>query len=717
VKELSPTSSGAISLDGVTPAEIKLYNEMPSFFLSETLKYLYLTFDDDNVLHSDDQREWIFTTEAHPVHHEPIKTGRLNRKLDTMKQSLKQMLKIRLDGGHGTRKVYERSSVTEEKWTEHTKLKSYHTSYEHALTELKHRRKEHRLWHAGSSNRTGNVLIEPIVPPREISWGNDHFAERERSENWAHLSFASLGVGEGSVLTKACYNMYNPEFFWLKALRGGSLDYTDVYISVAADDPGKEFQPANRYMLLGSADALGYQGSSIYIGLPELQRQSDRSCTLTSQHQSGSKLTEVDGEQGPPEGADRYDMGPNVGSFDVSVFPDGGGFYVQHAESKERVVVTIIVDDASKDSFVMAYTSMPPLVESGQRRQSKATAETATGSSSRWTRWKNMFRRHGNRQESGAEKVQVPERSVVLSDMQGNAFICDVQIMLRSTVVEDESGVNAEERLDGDDDFTTIDEFLAHFPCAPGFFGAAHLSNLIANDGLVIEEVIRAPDEGTEFGCDGGADVGASEDPPLVADIFSTMLSKRHADELGSRNFETCPNAVIQVVRRGTCTFEAKAMIQKRLNHASAVIVVNDVDEDLFVMSRGHDAEDKPGIPATVLVTGADGDGILSLINDHAKGEGHEDYLVARISLARQGHTGSNQEGQYVVDWSSETPIWPIVRASSEVIQIYARGGWGVHAVRNNELQGAWQLFLLQHQLHLLQHQLLSRKNNDNNEG
>ena len=41
---------------------------MPSYFLSETLKYLYLTFDEDNILHNDEDRDWIFTTEAHPIH-------------------------------------------------------------------------------------------------------------------------------------------------------------------------------------------------------------------------------------------------------------------------------------------------------------------------------------------------------------------------------------------------------------------------------------------------------------------------------------------------------------------------------------------------------------------------------------------------------------------------------------------------------------------------
>ena len=35
---------------------------MESFFLSETLKYLYLIFDDDNFIH---KGHYVFTTEAH----------------------------------------------------------------------------------------------------------------------------------------------------------------------------------------------------------------------------------------------------------------------------------------------------------------------------------------------------------------------------------------------------------------------------------------------------------------------------------------------------------------------------------------------------------------------------------------------------------------------------------------------------------------------------
>merc|ERR1711991_1273893 len=46
-------------LNGTT----QLIDTMPSFFLSETLKYLYLLFDDDNFVNS---RPYVFSTEAHP---------------------------------------------------------------------------------------------------------------------------------------------------------------------------------------------------------------------------------------------------------------------------------------------------------------------------------------------------------------------------------------------------------------------------------------------------------------------------------------------------------------------------------------------------------------------------------------------------------------------------------------------------------------------------
>ena len=39
-------------------------NVQQSFFLAETLKYLYLLFSDDSVIPLD---QWVFNTEAHPL--------------------------------------------------------------------------------------------------------------------------------------------------------------------------------------------------------------------------------------------------------------------------------------------------------------------------------------------------------------------------------------------------------------------------------------------------------------------------------------------------------------------------------------------------------------------------------------------------------------------------------------------------------------------------
>lgn len=59
--ERTRTSCGFASVSNMDTME--LADSMPSFFLSETLKYLYLLFDEDNFVH---ERAYIFSTEAHP---------------------------------------------------------------------------------------------------------------------------------------------------------------------------------------------------------------------------------------------------------------------------------------------------------------------------------------------------------------------------------------------------------------------------------------------------------------------------------------------------------------------------------------------------------------------------------------------------------------------------------------------------------------------------
>jgi hypothetical protein len=63
IEKHSRTECGFATVKDVT--KITLEDNMPSFFLSETCKYLYLLFDEENFIHT--KRNYIFTTEAHPV--------------------------------------------------------------------------------------------------------------------------------------------------------------------------------------------------------------------------------------------------------------------------------------------------------------------------------------------------------------------------------------------------------------------------------------------------------------------------------------------------------------------------------------------------------------------------------------------------------------------------------------------------------------------------
>ena len=68
-REHCRTASGYAGLRDVNLKQGRsLEDSMPSFWLAETLKYLYLLFAEDDVLPLD---QWVFNTEAHPFRVEP----------------------------------------------------------------------------------------------------------------------------------------------------------------------------------------------------------------------------------------------------------------------------------------------------------------------------------------------------------------------------------------------------------------------------------------------------------------------------------------------------------------------------------------------------------------------------------------------------------------------------------------------------------------------
>ena len=58
-------SGGYTSLSSVNTPNPSKRDKMESFFLAETLKYLFLLFTDDSDILRLDQ--WVFNTEAHPL--------------------------------------------------------------------------------------------------------------------------------------------------------------------------------------------------------------------------------------------------------------------------------------------------------------------------------------------------------------------------------------------------------------------------------------------------------------------------------------------------------------------------------------------------------------------------------------------------------------------------------------------------------------------------
>lgn len=79
LEDNTKTECGFASVSNIGTME--LTNSMPSYFLSETCKYLYLLFDQDNFVHD---RPYIFSTEAHPF--DPLQ---LPMRLDALKGSAK----------------------------------------------------------------------------------------------------------------------------------------------------------------------------------------------------------------------------------------------------------------------------------------------------------------------------------------------------------------------------------------------------------------------------------------------------------------------------------------------------------------------------------------------------------------------------------------------------------------------------------------------------
>ena len=160
-----------------------------------------------------------------------------------------------------------------------------------------------------------------------------------------------------------------------------------------------------------------------------------------------------------------------------------------------------------------------------------------------------------------------------MADMSSNSFICSVVITKREL---------KQFKLEG------RDLFISNFPCSPAMFGKASVSNLVQEDGVVVEGLLIPPPAGDNVGCKSMIDPGI-----------------RQLD-----------NNFVQLINRGDCSFMHKS---DNYRNARGIIVINSDPNELFVMSGEipqSGERSSAELPVSVLVSGNDGALMIKLLHD-----------------------------------------------------------------------------------------------------
>lgn len=659
-----------------------LYDEMPSFFLSETIKYLYLIFDDDNILHTDDDHEWIFTTEAHPIHSvpklEPSKD--LSDYMAQQVEALKNLLKGRLH--HASRQQNKANSFVNDFWGERTSSQAYSKDLRRIETDIKKQTRERNA----SDFYFDAPLVVPFIPAEFI--GNNLDMDLVLDRNLAHVAMNNQGMGNGLLLRKACPSIYASELLWLHALSGGALDYTETYVTVGSDNL---LEHPYSFHALGAVEALGALGSGLLfagrhngpLGTCPIQVQasgpeSDTDASSTADSNSANPASKL------------VKLKSSIGEFEVETYPSGEGFYIHHIDSGETLMTTFLFDKSSTGhDLVMVYSAF------GRRAHGETKTEDAK--ISQWVRMRSKLHTlmrgdasaENNNWSMQQDMRDMDERKVAVSDFNGNSFYCEVVVLekIASHSSDPESLVTEDED----------EEILGSYPCAPALFGPTSFEALLRSDGICLEKPAYAPTEFDETGCvrvpDTPTDFHRDELMDYVPSIVRDGCDPDAPGPCGQGN-------AIRIVRRGDCGFYSKAVNQRLRWAATGVIVINDEDSDLFVMSSSDDGEillSPEEVPCSVLVNSRDGEDLLSKLDVDRDEAGAE--VVVRITL-------SPQPAGLPLTGAVDGAQWPIVAAQANLLHVYSRAGWGVQAARNAPFGGGWSS---EWNLQLIKHGIVDR--------
>lgn len=703
VEETARTECGYGVVKGVSSKDTKLHlgDEMPSFFLSETLKYFYLTFDDMNPINTDKERNWIFTTEAHPIHSvSPISSKRNkssnkrgksayleddwldNAKSDIL-ESLNDLIKTNNTERGAIRIPSQKQSpgrswryLNNEIWTSNTgkfpHIKDLQKSSASQSTKsTSGTSNSFSSWQKGS---TGRIIEHPMNVMGESAEGGG-----------AVLNFAVLTHdknGRGTTLSQSCPNYHQSNSLWIQALAGEELDYVQTFESTLSNDKAPSTMKPR---ITSSLTASALFGTAYF--------STDwNKCKKTKKR----KQTDAGDAPGPRTGSQRIDMGGNLGSFDVSIDASGVGYHVKHLRTGESIEVTIVQsnDDekATNEDIFIAVDSF-----------------LATGSSSKvkvglLNQIKSVFTQN----DASIRK----KRHVMIADMAGNSYECKVELKYKIDETTDE---------EADDD-----QRIAVFPCLPASYGQTSMETLNSanEEGLSFEAAIYKPDTSDPFGChedwDNGEDdacnsaaleersqsIRALEDQ---LDVYLQDSSKQESNglkadinelinallELKTSRDNCIENAQpprVQLVHRGECSFRGKGINQAERFNAKALIVMNTENRRLFIMAgvltKSQEMSNTEE-PISVLVTKDDGEEIMNIVDRY----GVEDKsIIASVRVIPRSAHGQIVKGP---DNTKQKMKWPMVITSPGNIQVHSSQGWGVGAVKEKDI---WQIMLLENQ-------------------
>lgn len=373
VQNVSPETTGLFNQG--SEAMTLLHDEMPSFFLSETLKYFYLAMNSSNILDSDQSRDWIFSTEAQPLHHQSTQGGFQDLKRDIIK-SLKDRLtgiKSRTIETNFTTSIvlssFDKNRFQSEKWSSSSSMDTYLNQ----INDQRVQRESFTKFNQDFTSIFGKVMERHLIRRLNVALFKD--------DNYSNHN----------QLTKTCPNEWDPSSLWLHALDRSQLDYDDRFTTKITDTESTDNLHVLSAILSSALFGAQVNDGGCLQSLPSVEKD--------KKTQDGTKFF-FDG----------------LGYFDITSFSEGSGFYIKKLSSGGESIRATIFEDRTVKEDLSGLVSV---------EYEKPLHESENPITQSFKSLKDFF---SSREFTTSPKAEA-KTAVVLADLDGHSFFCEVEIL------------------------------------------------------------------------------------------------------------------------------------------------------------------------------------------------------------------------------------------------------------------------------------------------